>query len=59
MQLRIPALFAAGVLVALSVVFASKPLPAGQDSAVPAAAAKYVVVEPDSSDCPWEASSAA
>lgn len=59
MQLRFAALFAATVLVALSAVFAAKPV--GGASPAPAAAetATYVVVEPRSADCPWGPSSEA
>ncbi|GAB2597607.1 hypothetical protein Aab01nite_73250 [Paractinoplanes abujensis] len=57
MQLRFAALFAATVLVALSALFAVKPL--SSSATTPAAAATYVVVEPVPDDCPWESSSAA
>ncbi|MBM2618855.1 hypothetical protein JIG36_25175 [Actinoplanes sp. LDG1-06] len=58
MQLRFAALFAATVLVALSVVFAVKPIGgSGGAVATSAEAATYVVIEPHVSDCPWETSS--
>ncbi|GID26786.1 hypothetical protein [Paractinoplanes brasiliensis] len=59
MQLRFAALFAATVLVALSAVFAVKPVGGATSTPAAAEAATYVVVEPRSADCPWESSSAA
>ncbi len=51
MQLRFAALFAAAVLFALSAIFATTPVSSGDDAGTTA----YVVVEPATYDCPWDA----